>query len=244
MREVINILGVYIDLITLPKAEQQIWEFFKEDKSHMVFTPNSEIIMMAHQEEDLKKTLNDADMLIPDGIGVVYASRILGKPMRERVAGFDLATRLLSGLPEKGYSVYLFGGAPGVADIAKAKLEEQYPGIRIVGTQDGYFDKQKEQIIIEDINRVKPDMLFVCLGAPKQERWIYENRNKLDVKVCMGIGGSLDVFAGKAKRAPAIYQKFGLEWFYRLLKEPWRYKRMLALPKFAVTVLLKGERQG
>jgi len=243
MKDTVDILGVRIDRVNLTDAQNKVLDFLKEDKLHMIFTPNSEIIMAAQKDQHLMDVLNNADMLIADGIGVVYASKILGKPLPERVAGFDLASRLIPILANNHYSLYIFGGAPGVAEIAKAKLEEKNPGLRIVGVHDGYFDSQKEQEIINDINSKKPDVLFVCLGAPKQEKWIYEHREQLHVKVCMGIGGSVDVFAGKAKRAPEIYQKLGLEWFYRLMKEPWRYKRMLALPKFAWTVILERWRR-
>jgi N-acetylglucosaminyldiphosphoundecaprenol N-acetyl-beta-D-mannosaminyltransferase len=229
--------------MTLNQAEAKIWRFLEEDKNHMVFTPNSEMIMAAREDEHLRTVLNAGDLNIADGIGVVYASRLLGKPLKERVAGFDLAKRIIEKLPQKPYSLFLLGGVPGVAETAKQNLERQYPGIKIVGTHDGYFNQQDEQRVIEEINKTNPDILFVCLGMSKQEKWIYHNRDKLNTKVCMGIGGSLDVFAGKVKRAPEIYQKLGLEWFYRLMKEPWRYKRMLALPKFAFTVVLKGRRQ-
>lgn len=243
MRSTIDVLGTCIDLMTLDQAEAKIWRFLEEDKNHMVFTPNSEMIMAAREDEHLRTVLNAGDLNTADGIGVVYASRLLGKPLKERVAGFDLAKRIIEKLPQKPYSLFLLGGVPGVAETAKQNLERQYPGIKIVGTHDGYFNQQDEQRVIEEINKTNPDILFVCLGMSKQEKWIYHNRDKLNTKVCMGIGGSLDVFAGKVKRAPEIYQKLGLEWFYRLMKEPWRYKRMLALPKFAFTVVLKGRRQ-
>ncbi|MBZ4645699.1 MAG: tagA [Clostridia bacterium] len=242
MRDSIDILGTRIDFVTLAEAEQKVWNFLKEDKLHMVFTPNSEMIMAALKDDDLKKVLNAGDLNTADGIGVVYASKILGKPLKERVAGFDLAKRILAKLPQKKYTLYLLGGIPGIAETAKEKLQQEYPGIQIIGTHDGYFDEKEEQRMIEEINKLKPDIIFVCLGMSKQERWIYNNRNKLNARVCMGIGGSLDVFAGKAQRAPEVFQKLGLEWFYRLIKEPWRYKRMMALPKFAVTVMLKGKR--
>ena len=243
MRETLEVLGVSIDIVTLAQAEQATWDFLKQDKVHMIFTPNSEMIMVAQEEKTLKEILNSGDLTIADGIGVVYASKILKKPLAERVAGFDLAKQIVENLPQKGHKLYLLGGQPGVAKAAKDKLEKQYPGIQIVGTHDGYFNEEQEAEIINEINQLKPDILFVCLGMGKQEKWIYKHRDKLKVKVCMGIGGSLDVFAGKAQRAPDFYCKYGLEWFYRLIKEPWRYKRMLALPKFALTVILKGKRQ-
>ena len=121
-------------------------------------------------------------------------------------------------------------------------IKSKYPGIVIKGIADGYFDSEKEKQIIEDINNAKPDVLFVCLGAPKQEKWIYEHKGELNCKVCMGLGGSLDVFAGTVERAPEFYQKHGIEWLYRLMKQPKRFFRMLDLPKFAVTVILKGKK--
>jgi N-acetylglucosaminyldiphosphoundecaprenol N-acetyl-beta-D-mannosaminyltransferase len=243
VRDTINILGTHIDRVTITQAEERIWNFLKEDKLHMIFTPNSEMIMEALKDKELQNVLNNGDLITADGIGVVYASRILGKPIKERVAGFDIAKTIVSKLPDKEYSLYLFGGTPGVAETAKQNLEKQYPGIKIVGVRDGYFDKNEEGKIIEDINNSGADIVFVCLGMSKQEKWIFNNRQKLKAKLCIGVGGTLDVFAGKVKRAPEVFQKLGLEWFYRLLKEPWRYKRMLALPKFALTVIFKGERQ-
>ncbi len=243
MRETLEVLEVSIDRVTLSQAEQATWDFLKQDKAHMIFTPNSEIIMVAQQDKELKDVLNSGDLIIADGIGVVYASKILKKPIAERVAGFDLAKQIIEKLPQKEHKLYFLGGKPGVAKAAKDNLEKQYPGIQIVGTHDGYFDEEQEAEIIHEINQLKPDILFVCLGMGKQEKWIYNHRGKLSVKVCMGIGGSLDVFAGRVQRAPDFYCKYGLEWFYRLVKEPWRYKRMLALPKFALMVLLKGKRQ-
>lgn len=244
MRNQLDVLGIKIDMVTMEQAEQKIWEYLNGDTLRMVFTPNSEMIMLTRQDDELKNVLNSGDLVIADGIGVVYASRILKKPLKERVAGFDVAQRLVAKLPEKGYTLYLLGGMPGVAEQAKENMEKEYPGIKIVGTHDGYFNEEQEQQMIDEINVAKPDILFVCLGMSKQEKWIYRHREKLCAKVCMGIGGSLDVFAGKAQRAPEFFCKYGLEWFYRLMKEPWRYKRMMALPKFAVTVILEGERQG
>ncbi len=245
MRQLLTILGVNIDIVTLDEAEEKVWSFLKDDKKHMVFTPNSEMIMIARQDQVLRNVLNSGELITADGIGVVYASRIQGKPLKERVAGFDLAKGIVAKLPQQKYSLYLLGGAPGIAETAKSNLETKYPGIHIVGTHDGYFDEDEEKQLINEINELKPDILFVCLGMSKQEKWIYNHRDKLDVKVSIGVGGSLDVFAGKVKRAPDFYCKYGLEWLYRLVKEPWRYKRMMALPKFALTVFwerIRGNR--
>lgn len=242
MNDKVNILGVNVDMVNIEQAADRIMEFFEEDKLHKVYTPNSEIIMQAYKNEDFKNMLNNAELLTADGIGVVYASKILGKPIKERAAGYDIACQVLSRIKDTEHSVYLFGGKPGVADKAKEKLETLYPGIKVAGMHDGYFKPEQENEIIEDINRSGADLLFVCLGAPKQEEWITRNADKLNVRVAMGIGGSLDVFAGTVLRAPEFYCKHGLEWFYRLIKQPSRAGRMLALPKFGITVIFKGRR--
>ena len=242
MNDKVNILGVNVDMVNIAQATDRIMEFFEEDKLHKVYTPNSEIIMLAYKNEEFRQMLNSAELLTADGIGVVYASKILGKPIKERAAGYDIACQVLDRIKDTQHSVYLFGGKPGVAEKAKEKLETIYPGIKVAGMHDGYFKPEQEAEIVDDINRSGADLLFVCLGAPKQEQWITRNADKIKVRVAMGIGGSLDVFAGTALRAPEFYCKHGLEWFYRLMKQPSRAGRMLALPKFGITVLLKGRR--
>lgn len=241
MKDKVNILGVYVDMVSIKQAADMIMDFFGEDKLHKVYTPNSEILMVAYKDPEFAKLLNDAELLTADGIGVVYASKILGRPIAERAAGYDIACDVLDRIKGTEHSVFLFGGKPGVAELAKEKLEEAYPGIKIAGTRNGYFKPEEEADIVSEINNSGADLLFVCLGAPKQEQWLARNAQGLQgVRVAMGVGGSLDVFAGTVLRAPKWYCDHGLEWFYRLKKEPWRAKRMLALPKFAVTVLLHG----
>jgi len=240
--EKINILGVLVDNLDMKGALSKVLSFLEGDKPCAVFTPNSEIIMQAYKNEDFLKELNDAALIIPDGIGVVYASRILKAPLPERVAGFDLACNLIESLQDGSKSFYFFGGKPGVAETAKENLLKKYPNLNICGLSDGYFDEEKEKAIIEDIKEKKPDVLFVCLGAPKQEKWINAHKNELGAKVLMGIGGSLDVFAGTVERAPEFYCNHGIEWLYRLIKQPSRFVRMLELPKFGLTVLFKGKR--
>lgn len=242
MEDKVNILGVGVDMVNIDSAKDRILQFLNEDGLHKVYTPNSEIIMAAYKDEDFKSVLNNAELLTADGIGVVYASKILGRPISERAAGYDIACRVLDEIKGTSHSVFLFGGKPGVAEIAKEKLEEQYPGLKIAGLRNGYFKPEEEPEIVDEINNSGADLVFVCLGAPKQELWINKYADKLCAKVAMGIGGSLDVFAGTALRAPEFYCKHGLEWFYRLKKEPWRAVRMLALPKFALTVLFKGRK--
>lgn len=242
MNDKVNILGVKVDTVGINQAADRIMQFFNEDKLHKVYTPNSEIIMLAYKDEGFAKILNSAELLTADGIGVVYAAKILGKPISERAAGYDIACKVLDRIKGTDLSVFLFGGKPGVAETAADKLKQTYPGLKIAGTHNGYFKPEEEEEIVNEINNSGAELLFVCLGAPKQEQWIARNAKKLKPRVAMGIGGSLDVFAGTALRAPKFYCDHGLEWFYRLVKEPWRAKRMTALPKFGITVLLHGRR--
>ena len=238
----VNILGVNVDRVNIQEAADRIFQMLEERRPHSVYTPNSEIIMQAYENAEFRDLLNRADLLTADGIGVVYASRILHKPIDERAAGYDIACRVLAGIAKTGHRLFLFGGKPGVAEQAREKLQAQYEFLNIVGTHNGYFSPEEEPEIVEEINRSGADIVFVCLGVPTQEKWIDRNLPKLQAKVLMGIGGSLDVFAGNVERAPEQWCNLGLEWLYRLIKEPWRIGRMMALPKFALTVFLKGKR--
>ena len=241
-RKTIDILGVNVDSIEFEKAVDVAEGLMKSEKTSMIFTPNPEIIMCAKDDGELRSILNSADLCTADGIGVVYASRIIGQPVPERVAGFDVVCALLERAAEAGTGVFLFGAKPGVAEIAKKKLEEKHPKIRIVGTHNGYFKEEDEPGIVEQINQSGADLLLVCLGAPKQEKWIAKHKDELNVNLCMGVGGTLDVLAGTAKRAPKLFIKLNLEWFYRLLKQPTRLGRMMVLPKF-ILVVKKDKKQ-
>lgn len=240
--EKVNILGVNVDKVTNDGATKRICEMLDEPGAHCVYTPNSEIILMAYKDNAFCNLLNRADLLTADGIGVVYASRILHNPLSERVAGYDVACRVIEHIANSGHRLYLFGGKPGVAEKAEENLKKQYPMLNIVGMHNGYFKPEEVDGIVDDINASGAELLFVCLGAPTQEKWIDANKTRLNCKVMMGIGGSLDVFAGTVERAPEKWCRLGLEWLYRLKKEPWRFMRMMALPKFALTVLFKGKR--
>ena len=238
----VNVLGVKIDKVTVEGAADRICEMLKTSRNHAVYTPNSEIIYLAYKDTDFCDLLNSADMLTADGIGVVYASKILKNPVPERAGGFDIACRVIEKIAETGDRLYLFGGKPDIAEKAAENLKGKYPFINIVGMRNGYFSPEENDEIINGINESGANIVFVCLGAPMQEKWIFQNRDRLNCNVLMGIGGSLDVFAGVAERAPLKWQKLGLEWLYRLIKEPKRFWRMLALPKFAFTVLINGRK--
>ena len=238
--ETVNILGVHVNKYTMQEAVRKASSLMETEKLSMIFTPNSEIILYASNNPDFAEVLNKGDMVIPDGIGVVYGAKILRNPIKERVAGYDLVCSLLPIMAEKGQSVYLLGAKPGVAEKAAETLLAKHPGLVIAGTHDGYFKNDEE--VIADINKCAPDFLMVCLGFPKQENWIYNNREKLNAKLAIGAGGCLDVFAGTVQRAPEFYCKHGIEWLYRLAKQPTRFVRMLSLPKFGLKVLFKGRK--
>jgi N-acetylglucosaminyldiphosphoundecaprenol N-acetyl-beta-D-mannosaminyltransferase len=239
--QAIKILGVRIDRVSPSEAYNRFLQLIGRDQFSMIFTPNTEIVMMAQQDKELRGILREADLVIPDGIGLVYASKLHDLGLTERVTGIDLMDRILRYCHTTKRSIYMIGGKPGIADRALEKISEAYPGIVIKGCQDGYFDPEQELKIIDRINEMKPDVLFVAMGAPRQEKWIYRYRKILNVRVAVGVGGSVDVWAGTAKRAPLFFQKTNLEWFYRLVKDPSRIGRMMALPKFMIKVLLSRD---
>lgn len=232
-----NVLNVNFHNITMDEAVTAAFQSIEERSGKYVVTPNPEIVMEAQVNEALARALQDAFLVLPDGIGVIYGARILGTPMQEKIPGIDFAVNLIKKLSAVNGSIYLFGAKPGVAELAGINLKNKFPNIIVAGTADGYFED--DQAIIEDINRTKPDLLLVCLGVPKQEIWMRENADKLDVGLMAGLGGSLDVFAGVVQRAPAAWQKLGLEWLYRLIKQPSRFKRMMRLPVFLMCVIKK-----
>lgn len=238
MDEKVLIMDVPINKVTMEEASDKVVKYLLGKGQHMVFTPNPEIIMEAQQDNELMRILKKADLVVADGIGVVIASRILKvKRLPERVGGFDLMQQVLGKIKNKDVKVYFLGSKPGVAEQAAQNMRKKYPGIKIVGTRDGYFTKADEQKIIDEIKELEVDLLMAGLGAPRQEKWIDENIKELGIKVGVGVGGSLDVMAGTVKRAPEIYQKLGLEWFYRLITNPKRAKRMLNLPIFGFKII-------
>ena len=231
----ISIRGINVDNVSMDEAVDIIDGFAASKSFHAVFTPNAEIVQLCVEDESIREVVNSADLIVPDGAGVVLASKILGRPLKSKVAGVDLGKHAIELSEKKGYKVYFVGGKPGIAELAAEKLKESYPNFNLVGTHDGYFAKEgeKSERVIDDICAKAPDILFVCFGVPAQEKWIFANRDRLkDIGLIMGLGGSLDSYAGTVKRAPDIFIKLILEWFYRLIKEPRRIGRMMKLPKF------------
>lgn len=236
----VKILGVPVDMVDRERAMKIFEESFSEPGVTMVVTPNSEIVQRASKDEELKSLISSADLIIPDGIGLVYASKIIGCPLSERVTGIDFLEAIIAGLEKNGKSIYFFGSKPGVAEAAAENIKKKYPKLIVAGTHNGYFKAEEEPDIVKEINDSGADFLCVALGAPKQEKFIFDHRNELAVNGAIGVGGSLDVWAGTLKRAPEFYRKHGLEWLYRLIQEPSRYKRMLALPVFMFRVIFTG----
>jgi len=229
----VDILGVGFDNITMAEAAGQALSLITDPKGKAyIVTPNSEIVYDSLHDPELRKILNSAAMVVPDGAGVVLASKILGTPLKGKVAGIELAKELLCRMTDHGLSVFLFGAKPGVAERAAENLHKEIPGLNICGCYHGYFKDDAEPLAA--INAAKPDVLFVCLGAPRQEKWMVKNLAAADTHLMIGLGGSLDGYAGDVKRAPDIMIKLNLEWFYRLLKEPKRIGRMMRLPKFVL----------
>jgi len=221
----------------LSKTADYLEEVVERREPHHVITINPIMIMEGLRNPEFRRVLMTSDLNVPDGAGVVWASRYVNKPVAERVPGIDLMHELLARGEKKGYRVFLLGADRETIAKAAAKLRERYPGIELVGYRDGYFGAEEDEEVVGQIRQANPDLLFVGRSMAKQEPWIAQYRDRLHVPVMMGVGGSFDVIAGKLKRAPVTMQKLQLEWLYRLLQEPKRFGRMLALPKFVWTVM-------
>lgn len=221
-------MGVTFDDVTLEEAVAAGEALAAGPGFSYVVTPNPEIVAMARQTETYREILNGAGLVLPDGIGVVHAAKILGTPLKGRVPGIDFASALVERLARNGLRLFLLGAKPGVAELAAANLKDAHPGLIVCGTHDGYF--REDGPVVEEIRAAAADVVFVCLGAPKQELWMVEHGPATGAHLMVGLGGSLDVFAGVVERAPEGFQKLGLEWLYRLAKEPKRIGRMAKLP--------------
>ena len=236
-----NILGVKVDAVNMDGALSKIEQYILSGRPHHVITLNAEILYTAQDDPALLEIINSAHLVTPDGAGIVWAAKHLGQPVPERVTGIDLMLHLMSRAEERGWRVFLYGAAPGVAEEAAAKLMEKHPELKIVGISHGYLDDEGEVKLRQEVRDAEPHVLLAALGAPKQEYWIQEHLGALSVPVNMGVGGSFDVIAGRVRRAPLWMQRARLEWLYRLIQEPKRYKRMLNLPKFMLAVYKEGK---
>lgn len=224
----VNVLGVQFDNVTPEEALVRGAQLMEQPGFHYVVTPNPEFILAAETDEEFRRILNGADLVIPDGIGVIFSARLLGTPLKSRVPGIEFSAGMLAHMDKIGGRVFLLGAKPGVAELAAANMSKQYPNLTICGTHDGYF--KEDAPVVQTIKEAQADLLFVCLGAPRQEKFMAQYGPELGVKLAMGLGGSLDVYAGTVERAPERWQKLNLEWAYRLMKEPKRIGRMARLP--------------
>ena len=235
MKEII--LGVKVDTDNYDELIKKLFKRIDNKEKSLVVAINPEKLMKAKEDRSLKDLLNRAEFQIPDGIGVILASKLNKGNIKSRVTGIDMMDRIVREAAKTGKSIFLYGAKPGVADQAAQALRSKYPSLKIAGTQDGY--EQDNEKVIQKINEVKPEILFVAMGSPRQENWIEANRDRLYPSLYQGVGGSFDVLAGNVKRAPKLFLNTGTEWLYRLMKEPTRIKRQMALPIFLLETLKK-----
>lgn len=232
-------MGLSFDNVTMDEAVSKALELAQSNGTAYIVTPNAEIAYLCGRDENAARAVREADMIVPDGIGIIKAAGILGTPLKERVPGIELGENILPELVRHGLSLYILGGKPGIAALAAKNLSEKYIGLKIAGTADGFFKNDREAA--DAVNASGADILFVCMGAPRQELWMRDNRAALNVKLMMGLGGSVDGYAGVSRRAPAIFRKTGCEWLYRLIRQPSRFRRMTVIPKYLREVKAYGK---
>jgi len=235
----IHILGIPVHNITFAETIESIDSFIRAKTPKQICTVNPEFVMTAQQDEEFKTILANADLCLPDGVGIVWAARWLKTPLRERVTGSDLVPMIAAEAEQHGWKLFFLGAGEGVASHAAQILRARHPNLKIVGTHAGSPRPEDDTESIRLIQQAQPDILFVAYGAPAQDKWIQRNRERVGIPVMMGVGGSFDFITGVATRAPRWMQAIGLEWLHRLIQQPWRWKRMLALPRFVVRVLLQ-----
>ena len=230
-----TVLGVAYDNITMAEALARGRELLAGSDTAYCVTPNAEMAYEAMHDSEFCSILNGAALVLPDGAGVILGAKIVRTPLKEKVAGIDFAQNMLAVFEETGSRLYLLGSKPGIAELAAEKMLQKHPKLCICGIRDGYFQDEAE--VVQAINEAKADAVYVCLGSPKQERFMYAHRGELNARLLVGLGGTLDGIAGTVKRAPKWMIRLQLEWLYRLIKEPKRFKRMLRLPKYIFAAL-------
>ena len=235
--EDIEAFGVRISPVSMTEAIDKIDGFIQSKTPHHVVTSDANAILRAQEDLEYADIIRRAALITPDGYGVMWGARLLNLPIYERVTGVDMVTGICERAAQKGYSIYILGAAPGIASTAAEKLAERFPGLRVAGTQHGFFKPEEEDAVVRTINEARPDVLFVAFGIPKQEKFIAKHFEALGVPVSLGVGGSFDVYSEKLKRAPEYVQRSGMEWLYRVWQEPWRWKRMSYVPRFMVFAL-------
>jgi N-acetylglucosaminyldiphosphoundecaprenol N-acetyl-beta-D-mannosaminyltransferase len=234
----LRILGIPIHDVTLDEAVEQAAAWVKEGRAHQMATVNPEFVMAARRDPAFRAVLEGADLCLPDGVGITLAARYLGRPLRERVAGVDLVEALAARAARDGWRVFFLGAAPGVADRAASLLAARYPGLTVAGTHAGSPRREEEDDIVRRVREARADVLLVAYGAPAQDLWLARNLARTGAKVGVGVGGAFDYIAGVVPRAPRWMRRVGLEWLYRLIRQPWRWRRQRVLPLYALLVLL------
>lgn len=246
MNKTVDILGIKFDSIRKSDAEKIISDALDCGSYMSIFTPNPDIVFHAHRSAELTELLNMAELTVADGIGITLASRMLGTPLPERIAGIDLGEFILSCADSRGFRIFLLGGKPEVAKRAARNISNKYPSLTVCGTHHGYFKKdgKENEELVERIKRLSPDILFVCFGFPEQELWIAKNHSGIpSLKICAGLGGSIDVWAGDIRRAPRAVQRIGAEWLWRTVLQPRRVKNILRIPNFMMYVMKQKAQQ-
>ena len=234
----LRILGIPIHDVTLDEAVEQAAVWVREGGAHQIATVNPEFVMAARRDPAFRAVLEGADLCLPDGVGITLAARYLGRPLRERVAGVDLVEALAARAAREGWRLFLLGAAPGVADRVASVLTARYPGLTVAGTHAGSPRREEEEDIVRRVRDARSDILLVAYGAPAQDLWLARNLARTGAKVGVGVGGAFDYIAGVVPRAPRWMRRAGLEWLYRLIRQPWRWRRQRVLPLYALLVLI------
>ena len=239
MRNKVRILGIDVDNIDVNEAGQITKKLIESSNKtcKVIVAPNTEFIMMAQKDEEFYNILRGADLATPDSVGVMIGSKLQKKPLKQRIPGQMYFRKVLEVGEKEGWTFYLLGGKDDVPALAAENVKKIYPNIKIVGYHEGFFDKDSEEDVIAEINKLQPNVLFVAMGAPIQEKWISKHKNELKVDVAAGQGGTFDYEAGKIKRAPVVFQKLGIEWFWRLILQPSRIFRMIVLPIYLMKIV-------
>ena len=229
LKNSVNLYGLDISDVSLERAREIARVSLSGGESRVFFTPNLEMLDRARRNEDTRRILNSASVLLPDGAGVLLASRLVGEPIKHRVAGIDFGEGLISLCEREEKGVFLLGSGEGVAKKAAKNLMKKHPNLKICGIHNGFFLPEDEDAIIEKIQDSNPDVLIVCMGFPRQERFVSKHKNDFsEIKVITCLGGALDVWAGRTKRAPRVMQRAHLEWLWRIINEPRRAKRFIS----------------
>lgn len=228
----VTLLGMRVDRVDMAGALALVERFIQERTPRHIVTADASMVVTAAEDPEFAAIVNDADLVTPDGAGILWATKHLGDALPAKVSGVDLAARCCALSAEKGWRLFFFGAAPGVAEEAKARMQARHPGAHIVGFRDGFFELGDEPAIVAQIRQARPDILLVALGIPKQEKFIRRHKAALNVPVSIGVGGTFDVFSGTARRAPVWMQNAGLEWAYRLAANPKKIRKVALLPRF------------